>query len=266
MVSSLTIVFSVITLLLSLIFPIALAIYFCRKHKAPATSVLFGALTFFVFQLVLRIPLLQILSPIYPGKQPVAEFGWWKLFLYSLFLAVTAALFEEGGRVIVYKIFLKKKGDWKNAVAFGIGHGGFEAISIVGISYINNLILMLMINLGFLSASGNAEDPISQAVRLMIDTPSYLFLLAGIERFFTIILHVGFSLLVVYGMSSKKYIYILYAFLGHFILNFPLAFFQRIAGGVYISMAYIGLLAALSYYWITRVSPHMFSKFYSGEE
>jgi len=266
MVSVLSILFSVVTLLLSLVFPIVLAIFFCRKYKVSAATVLLGALTFLVFQLVLRIPLLQVLQPVYPGNKPVADFGWGELLLYSLFLSATAALFEECGRVIVYKLFLKKKENWENAAAFGIGHGGFEAISLVGLTYISNLIFMLMINLGLLKASGNAGDPLSQAVTLLIETPSHMFLLAGVERFFAIILHIGFSLLVVYGLSSGKYAFILYAFLAHLALNFPLAFFQRMAGGVYISIVYIGLMAALSYYWITRVSARLFSEINASKE
>ncbi|MDD2503958.1 MAG: YhfC family glutamic-type intramembrane protease, partial [Clostridia bacterium] len=251
MVSNQTIVFSIITLFLSLVLPIILAVWFCRKHKVSAVTVFLGALTFFVFQLVLRTPLMQALAPVYPGEEPIN--GGWKLVMYGLYLAVTAALFEEGGRAIVYKLFLKKKGDWNNAVAFGIGHGGFEAISIVGITYINNLLLIIMINMGLLNTSDGSNELMAQAVQALTDTQPILFLLAGIERVFAMILHIGFSTLVVYGLVSKRYIYVFYAFLAHFLLNFPLIFTQSITGGTYIAIAYIAVMAFLSFYWVIRV-------------
>jgi uncharacterized membrane protein YhfC len=258
MVSNLSIAFSIITLLLSLILPVVLAVWFCRKYHASAAAVLLGALTFLAFQLVLRIPLMQLLSPIYPGDIVKIPLTGWRLVNYSLYLSVTAALFEEGGRVIIYKLFLKKKRDWSNAAAFGIGHGGFEAISLVGLTYVNNLILMMMINLGVINTAGGTDAALAQAVQILTDTKSSLFLMAGIERLFAMTLHIGFSLLVVYGLVSKKYIFLLYAFLAHFILNFPLAFVQNLAGGSYIALVYIGAMAACSLYWITRISPDLF--------
>jgi len=253
MISGLTVVFSVVTLLLSLVFPILLAIWFCRKYKAPATTVLLGALTFLVSQLVLRIPLLQILQPYYSG---------WNLALYGFFLAFTAALFEEGGRVLVCKLFLKKKKTWNNAIALGIGHGGFEAISLVGLTYIGNLILIVMINLGILNPASDPTGSLSQAVSLFTDTPSIMFLLAGVERVLAVILHIGFSLLVVYGLRSKDNRYILYAFLAHFLVNFPVIFLQNKVGGIYIAITYIyiAILAIASLYWIVKISPPLFKK------
>lgn len=253
MVSGLTVVFSVVTLLLSLVFPVLLAIWFCRKYKAPASMVLFGALTFLVSQLILRIPLLQILGP---------HFSGWNLALYGFFLSFTAALFEEGGRVIVCKLFLKEKKTWNNAIALGIGHGGFEAISLVGITYISNLILMAIINLGGLESIPDPTGALSQAVQLFTDTPSIIFLMAGVERVLAVILHIGFSLLVVYGLASRKNSFVLYAFLAHFILNFPLIILQSKSGGIYIAITYIyiAIMALISLYWIIKISPMLFNK------
>ncbi|MGI6570801.1 MAG: YhfC family intramembrane metalloprotease [Caldicoprobacterales bacterium] len=256
MVPGLSIIFSLITLILSLVLPVLLAVWFCRKYKAPATTVLLGALTFLVFQLVLRLPLLQILNPYYPGTESTSE--GWNLVLYSAFLAVTAALFEEGGRVLIYKLFLRKKGDWTNAVAFGIGHGGFEAMSLIGLTYISNLVLMILINMGIMGLSDN--ELMNQAIQLLIQTSPWMFLLAGVERLFAMILHIGFSVLVVYGLASRRYQFVFYAFLAHFVLNFPLAFLQKLPGGIFLTMAFIGVMALFSVYWIVRVSPSLFRK------
>ncbi|NLB42650.1 MAG: YhfC family intramembrane metalloprotease [Clostridiales bacterium] len=261
MVPNQTIFFSVISLILSIVFPILLAIWFCRKYKAPATTVLMGALTFLVFQLVLRIPLLQILQPYYPGTEP--DLTGWNLALYSFYLSATAAIFEEGGRILIFTLFMKKRKNWRNAVALGIGHGGFEAISLTGLTYVSNLILMGMINSGLMQTS---EDPlINQAIQQLTETSSWLFLMAGVERMLAIILHIGFSVLVVYGLTSKEYRYVLYSFIGHFILNFPIAFIQGMTGGIYIAIAYIAVLALFLLYWVVKFSPDLFSRLHAVE-
>src|SRR5690554_5623662 len=111
MISAPAIIFAAITLFLSLVFPILAAVWFVRKYRVGIGVIFAGALTFVVFQLVLRLPLLQLLSARFPGIVPdpgnVAA-----LFGFTVFLALTAALFEEGGRWLVYRFVVRKKADW----------------------------------------------------------------------------------------------------------------------------------------------------------
>ena len=87
-----SVIFSGISIILSLILPVVLALWFWRKTRVPFTTILIGALTFFVMQIVLRIPLVQILGLlIKPGELISTTAG---LLLWSGFLALTATLFE----------------------------------------------------------------------------------------------------------------------------------------------------------------------------
>jgi uncharacterized membrane protein YhfC len=38
---------------------------------------------------------------------------------------------------------LKNKLSWQNGIAFGIGHGGIEALVFVGSAYVNNIVFNL---------------------------------------------------------------------------------------------------------------------------
>ena len=87
-----------------------------------------GAAVFILFQLVTRIPLIQL---VLPGMDWYKETIQSNIWTYGLFLGFTAGLFEEVGRYLAFILILKNL-DWKNAVAFGIGHGGIEAILLVG--------------------------------------------------------------------------------------------------------------------------------------
>ena len=173
----------------------------------------------------------------------------------QLFLSFTAALFEEGGRVLICSLFLKSKKNWPHAVALGIGHGGFEAMSLVGLTYISNLVMMALINLGLLDAVNDPTGALSQTVVLLTETPSIMFLLAGIERVLAMILHIGFSVLVVYGLSSRNYRYVFYEFSAHFILN-PLLLYR--CDRWVIHCHYICCCHGVAFPWIIKISPALF--------
>jgi uncharacterized membrane protein YhfC len=53
----------------------------------------------------------------------------------------------------------------------------------------------------------------------LVDTPSYMFMLGGLERLFTMVIHVALSLLVLLGLMNKKYVYLFYSILVHALLN-----------------------------------------------
>ncbi len=259
MVPGLTITFSIITIILALVFPIVLAVWFCRRYRVKASTVVFGALTFIVFQIVIRIPLLQMINNAFPSLVPTTG-AVGPLLLYSAYLAITAALFEEGGRFIFFKLFMKDRGDWENAAAFGIGHGGVEALLLVGLTYVSNLVLMLMINAGQLNSLPlGLQQSIDTVKTQFIQVPSYMFLMAGIERVMTIPIHIAFSILVVLGVAKKRPGYIILAILAHFLLNLPLGYFGTLKYGILVTYIFIGVFTAASMVWIIK-SRRLFNK------
>ncbi|WP_086312806.1 YhfC family glutamic-type intramembrane protease [Candidatus Enterococcus palustris] len=112
------------------IFPVVMFIY-CLVKQQYIKAFLLGALTFIIFQVGLRIPLLQLLSKnsidfnLFQAIHPV---------LYMFFLAITAGIFEEVGRYLIMKYCLKKNHSFQTAVFFGLGHGGVEAFLFLGIT------------------------------------------------------------------------------------------------------------------------------------
>ncbi len=246
MVSGLSITFMAITLLIVFIFPVGLWIYFYKREKISGIAVLVGALTFFVSQIVLRIPLLQLLQ----SQSFYAVIGK-NIWLSSLFLSLTAGIFEEVGRFLSFKFLLKNKLQFKNGIAFGIGHGGIEAIMLTGLTYMNNLIFSLMINSGaFEQISGSMTQEMSNyIISGLTGTNSLMFLAAGMERVFAIIAHIAFSMIVLYGVKHRKNIYIVYAILAHTLLNAPsviLSYYFGLWGEVYV------LLFAVMSIWIIK--------------
>jgi uncharacterized membrane protein YhfC len=181
------------TILAALVLPIWAGIWLSAKKKGYTKPVLLGVVTFCVFQIFTRIPILQHVLPdmmwfvIFSRTQPV---------LYALFLGGSAALFEEGGRYIVMRLFMKNKSRLGDSVvfdgiAFGVGHGGIEAILLVGIPVFVSFI---------------SENPLPEPL---------LMFAGGFERVCTMVVHVAWSVMVLKSVILKKLLWLLLAFLLH---------------------------------------------------
>jgi len=224
MISSLSIVFMAVSALICFTVPFVLAVVFKKKGLGTWKAFWFGALGFLVLQMFIRIPLLQVI-----GIQ--TWFISMNLVLLALFLSTTAGLFETIGRYLVFKLLLRKNRSYGDGLMAGLGHGGIEAIVIVGFTFINNIVLSLLANMGQaeLMLGKSASDPaaqagLAQAVDALAQTIPPMFLLGGIERIFTIVIHIALSLFVLEGIKRKKgFLYCLFAFLFHSILDFTAA-------------------------------------------
>ncbi len=208
MVSTSTLITVIITFLISSILPLVIWIVYALKNKGKGvfTAWLLGAAGFFIMQIIIRIPILNMLALTAGFQSFVAK----HYVLYCLVVAFTAGLFELIGRYAVAKVMAKNL-SYEKGFAAGLGHGGIEAIIVIGMTYLNNLLYIGMIN------SGTFDGIVEQTAALgvdtasliaikdaLIDTNSAVFLLAGYERILTMILHVALSLLVCYFVCKKQ--------------------------------------------------------------
>ena len=234
MVSLLSIVSMFITLIISMIVPVLAVIIYSVKNKRKGVWLAWfiGAAGFFVMQIVIRTPILSLLSL----NEGFIEFANNYYIVYVAILAFTAALFEVVARVVGARI-LKKKRCYEVAVGAGLGHGGIEAIVIVGMTYINNLLYSAMINTGAfdtmvestaqMGVDENTLKALWEVKTALIETSAGSFLLAGYERILTMILHVAMTVLVFYFVNKKKsFLGILLCLLIHTAIDFVPGFVQ----------------------------------------
>ncbi len=207
MVSVSAVLACVLTLLISLVLPVLIGLLFALKHKKQEVFLawLLGAAGFFATQILIRLPVLSILS----GQSWFLNFAKAQPFLYAFALAFTAGLVELAGRLIVARL-LKKKMTWNRALAAGFGHGGIEAMLLTGMTYVNNLLYIVMINTGVMTAALNSGLPETVIVQLqsiedaLLSTPASLFLLAGLERLLAMVSHTAMSVIVCRGVQTGK--------------------------------------------------------------
>ena len=167
------------------VIPILFTVYAFLKRRVWTFAL--GIVAFVISQIVLRIPLLQLLNE-------SATFKVWAItnpLLYVLFLALTAGLFEEGARWILMRYMLREK-SFANGFTFGLGHGGIEALLLVGL------------------------PAISTGLYRLADTQ---LLAGGVERLLAMAVHVCFSLIVIVAVRTGKIRYVGLAVLLHGAIN-----------------------------------------------
>lgn len=203
MVSTASILACVVTLFLSLILPVLVLIVCAVKNRNQGivSAWFLGAAGFFVPQILIRLPILNALR----------ETAWFltfaqnHIFLYCVSLAFTAGLFELVGRIAVAKILNRKNLTCKRSLAAGLGHGGIEAMLIIGMTYVNNLIFMILINSGVLDTlMSHSAMGIGTIRDTLCATSPVIFLLAGYERLLTTTAQTAMSMIVCWGVHRKQ--------------------------------------------------------------
>lgn len=211
----------VITLLVSLMLPPVFAIVYGLRHRGQrlASAWLWGALGFLVTQFFLRMPILSALGMVAGYDQFVQAHP----FVYTLGLAFSAALFELAGRYAV-AMAMRKELSYRRSLMAGLGHGGIEAMVIVGVTYVNNLILMVSLPtlLAQAPAAGVDTTALEQLAQTFTATSPWIMLLAGVERLLTMTAHAAMTLIVCYAVHRRWVLPGLLACLGiHTLLDLP---------------------------------------------
>lgn len=208
-----------IAALIAFVVPIGLLIWNRKKNRATISSFFIGCGVFVVAALVLE----QIFHFIVLTLTGDTITG--NIWLYGLYGGLAAAVFEETGRFLAMKFFLKNQFEEKNAFMYGIGHGGIEAMMLVGFSNISNIMTSAMVNSGAMEASLAMLDEATatttvENISALWELPSYQFYLGGVERLFAIALQIAFSILMYQAVKQQKKSLIATAFAVHFLVDF----------------------------------------------
>ncbi|MBE9525166.1 MAG: YhfC family intramembrane metalloprotease [Chloroflexi bacterium] len=238
---------------LMLVMPLVLGVYLARRLKGEWRIFGIGVVTFIGSQ-VLHIPFnLWVLSPF------LEKMGWngvqsgISLAFTAMLLGLSAGVFEEAARYIVFRTWLKEKRDWCSALMFGAGHGGVEAI-IVGILALATLIQIMTLRGADLSAVVPADQ--IELARAQIEAfwalPGYAVLLGALERASAISLHLGATVLVLQAFRRKQIRWLFAAIAWHAALD-AVAVYGIQTWGMYITEALILLMAVISLVFVFKL-------------
>lgn len=221
-VSIFSIIFMVISAIISIGLPITLFAVFHKKYNAKTLPMIIGIIAFIVFALILERSVHGIvLSNFRLSEKP---------FVYILYGIFMAGIFEETARFVSFNILKKRYNCFGTGLAYGVGHGGIESVLIVGISMINNIAFCILLNTGGAEAvtgklQGDALVQLNTQINTLLSTAPYMFLIGGIERIFAITVQISLSMIVYYSVHAKKRLFPL-AIILHAIVDIPASAMQ----------------------------------------
>lgn len=208
------------SMVLSIGTPIALLVFLKKKCKADMISFFIGAGTFLLFAMVLEQGLHYVVMRL------TGNLLYENLWLKAIYGGLAAGVFEETGRLLAMKYGMKKRLTHENALMYGVGHGGIEAILIVGLGYFSSIVTSVLLNTGQLETSlqtsvmdENTLQTAMTQLTTLATTPSWQFYLAGIERISAIGFHIVASYLVYLSIRNATRKWFFVAIFAHFLMD-----------------------------------------------
>src|SRR5579884_3626986 len=180
----------IVSIVFVIVYPLMLAILAHRRFGVSWRYFGFGALIFFLFQIISRVPAVQLIQG---AITPQLTASKTLLIVWLTILTITAGLFEEMGRYVGYRWLMgREEKTWRKAVMYGIGHGGLESMLLVGGLLLLTLVQVIAfssINLNTLSASQHAL--VVQQLNAINAQPTWTTLLQVWERFWAVPFHIA---------------------------------------------------------------------------
>lgn len=208
-----------VTIVFVIVYPLVLAVIARRRLDVSWKYFLYGALIFFLFQVISRVPLVLVIQR---AIAPQLEASRTLLFIWLGVLALTAGLFEEVGRYVGYRWLMRREEKtWNKAVMYGLGHGGLESMLLVGgggILGLINVVVLSSINLNVLPVSQRVQ--VVHQLAALAAQPVWFPLLGAWERLWTIPVHVALSVLVLQVFRRGNIGWLVLAILAHGVVDF----------------------------------------------
>jgi uncharacterized membrane protein YhfC len=226
MVSTAALIAAGVAAILDVLWPVAIFIICRRRMTLVARNILIGAGVFFVFSQVLEKAL-----HIYLLQLNLATAAWLTgvPIRYALYGCLAAGLFEEIGRYLAMRFLVRPTGNPGTAVAYGLGHGGIEAVLLGGLAMTQTFVLALMLNAGTLDATlGPSMAPAALArTRTALEQLSVLPVALGcLERLVSLLVQIGLSLVVWRAVEQRRPSWLMLAIVLHGVVDFPAMLYQ----------------------------------------
>ena len=232
-------------LLFAFALPIGLCVWLHKFRQAELSPFFVGCGVMLLFAFGLESALNMALL-----SSPLGSFIRGRNWLYALYGGFMAGLFEETGRFLAFKTVLKKKRDKDvNALMYGAGHGGIEAIVLLGLTSVNNIIYAVLLNTGCseMLLQGLPEEAAQQMRGIfaqLADSAPVLFLGGALERLFSVAIQIALSVLVWFAAKQpgKVWLYPL-AILLHLAVDATAALLSLGGSSVWLIELFVALFA-----------------------
>jgi uncharacterized membrane protein YhfC len=174
--------------------PLVLAVFIARRWQGRWRYWGVGILVFLLSQVLTRVPVMLWIQTRPPVVEALQQPQWLWPFVFAA--ALTAGLFEEGGRWLAFR-FLVAPGErqWRTALMLGAGHGGLES-ALVGLVALAALVGYLVVTQLPPETFGEAAPQIEAARKQFAGMQGWEPLLGGWERLGALPLQLALTVLV----------------------------------------------------------------------
>lgn len=178
-------------IIMGLILAIVPFIFWKKKTGSKIWPYFCGMVIFFGFVEILEAILHQFVL-----LGSLGEVIQSNVLFYGLYGGFAAGIFEETGRLFAFKCILKKENEMKNAVSYGLGHGGIEIFLILVLTYFTYIPFALGLT------TGTEADSIIHAALGSFTWP--LVSMAALERVSALCIHLALSILMFIAVKKRK--------------------------------------------------------------
>ena len=240
-----------VTVALMIAIPVAFCVFWRVKHRAQTniSYLIAGAAGFIVSARVLELGVHYVCIL---ADNPVSRFINGSTAVYVLYGTVMAGVFEECGRHIVLKCILKQNRTRENAVFYGVGHGGIEILTVLLPTMVTYLTVAILFSKGSVEEAMTAlkitEDTAAAALPSVQAAAAFDWAAMAMnvtERLFAMLVHIGLSVVVFYGVRRAKKAYLPLAILLHMLVDLFPALYQRGVIELWTVELWAGLWAAV---------------------
>ncbi len=225
--------------------PVFLAIIITRKFHLGWRLFWIGGATFILSQ-VFHIPFNNFVTGLFQRGILPRPASWILPYFNPIFLGLSAGIFEETARYLMYRFWAKDARSWSKGLLAGAGHGGVEAI-VLGIYVLYVYAIMVAARAGAYnqSISPSEAETLQQQINAYWSVPVYLSLFGALERFFTVPFQIACSIIVLQVFTRKNLLWLPAAILWH-ALSDAWAVYASVHFSIPITEAGIGVFALLS--------------------
>ena len=222
-----------ITVILMIAIPVCFFICWRRKHREQTkiSWLIAGAAGFVISARMLEVGVHYFCIV---ADNPVSRFINGNTAAFVLYGITMAGIFEECGRHIILKYILKKDRTRENAVIYGIGHGGTEILTVLLPAMILYLAIAVMFSQGdtetALKTLNITEETAAAALPSVQAAAAFDYAMMAMnvmERLLAMLMHIGLTVIVYYGVVNAKKLCLPAAILLHMLADTFPALYQR---------------------------------------
>jgi uncharacterized membrane protein YhfC len=208
----------VVSILLQLVLPLALAFYVVRHYHTEWRLVSVGVLAYLAYQ-VLQAPLFEALS----GTEFYASLTQSLPQLTAAVLVGFVSAVVEQALVIGGFWFVRKSiADWKNGLTVTAGHAAVES-ALIGVQFLINFVFAISITSTGVQALPNITPEEATALQQQITSfwalPWYLPLSAGLQRVALLLMQFALGIMIWLAVSRKAWVWVATAILWETAIN-----------------------------------------------